>query len=90
MWRRGGTDDRVGQGQVVSDGSTAKRGGRDRAAGESVSEEWDTPGFRLFKLLAIASYLISLLWAIIALLVLYLRSRIAQREREKASSFPAE
>lgn len=41
--------------------------------------EWDTPGFRLFKLLALAGYLVSLLWAIIALLLLYLRHRIAQR-----------
>ena len=45
-------------------------------------EPWDTPGFRLFKMLAFASYLISLLWAIIALLILYLRARMIQREQE--------
>jgi prepilin-type N-terminal cleavage/methylation domain-containing protein len=49
-------------------------------------EPWDTPGFRIFKLFAFVSYLISLLWAIIALLILYLRSRLAQREQERASS----
>jgi hypothetical protein len=48
------------------------------------SEPWDTPGFRLFKVFAFLAYLISLLWALIALLILYLRSRLAQREREQA------
>jgi prepilin-type N-terminal cleavage/methylation domain-containing protein len=43
------------------------------------SEPWDTPGFRLFKALAIVSYLLSLLLAIVALLVLYLRARLAQQ-----------
>ena len=33
-------------------------------------------------MLAFLSYLISLLWAIIALLVLYLRARMAQREQQ--------
>lgn len=51
---------------------------REPAGGD---DPWDTPGFRLFKMLAFASYLISLLWAIIALLILYLRARIAQREQ---------
>jgi prepilin-type N-terminal cleavage/methylation domain-containing protein/prepilin-type processing-associated H-X9-DG protein len=50
------------------------------------SEPWDTPGFRIFKFLAILSYLFSLLWAIIALLVLYLRARIAQRQQEEQAS----
>jgi prepilin-type N-terminal cleavage/methylation domain-containing protein/prepilin-type processing-associated H-X9-DG protein len=49
-------------------------------------DPWDTPGFRLFKMLAFASYLISLLWAIIALLILYLRARMAQREQEQAAA----
>jgi prepilin-type N-terminal cleavage/methylation domain-containing protein len=39
-------------------------------------EPWNTPGFRVFKLFAFISYLISLLWALIALLLLYLRSRV--------------
>lgn len=46
----------------------------------SLEPQWDTPGFRLFKLLAFAGYLISLLWALIALLLLYLRHRIAHRK----------
>jgi prepilin-type N-terminal cleavage/methylation domain-containing protein len=58
------------------------------AANEPIrdDEPWDTPGFRLFKMLAFASYLISLLWAIIALLILYLRARMAQREQEQATA----
>jgi prepilin-type N-terminal cleavage/methylation domain-containing protein len=51
-------------------------------------EPWDTPGFHIFKLFAFVSYLISLLWAIIALLILYLRSRLAQREQERAGAVP--
>jgi prepilin-type N-terminal cleavage/methylation domain-containing protein len=47
-------------------------------------EPWNTPGFRIFKLFAFISYLISLLWALIALLLLYLRSRLAQRARDEA------
>ena len=47
------------------------------------AEPWDTPRFRMFKALAFVSYLISLLWALVALLLLYLRSRIAQREAER-------
>jgi prepilin-type N-terminal cleavage/methylation domain-containing protein len=49
-------------------------------------EPWDTPGFRMFKMFAFISYLFSLLWAIVALLILYLRSRMAQREQERASA----
>ncbi|HEY6229452.1 MAG TPA: prepilin-type N-terminal cleavage/methylation domain-containing protein [Verrucomicrobiae bacterium] len=52
----------------------------------NTDEPWDTPGFRLFKMLAFLSYLISLLWAIIALLVLYLRARMAQREQQTESA----
>jgi prepilin-type N-terminal cleavage/methylation domain-containing protein len=55
-------------------------------SGPSDGDPWDTPGFRLFKLLAFASYMISLLWAIIALLILYLRARIAQRQQESAAA----
>jgi prepilin-type N-terminal cleavage/methylation domain-containing protein len=51
----------------------------------SDDEPWDTPGFRIFKMFAFVSYLFSLLWAIIMLLILYLRSRMAQREQERAS-----
>ena len=58
-------------------------GGNPKPSPEDSAPEWDTPGFRLFKLLAIASYLISLLWAIIALLILYLRSRLASRAKEQ-------
>jgi prepilin-type N-terminal cleavage/methylation domain-containing protein/prepilin-type processing-associated H-X9-DG protein len=49
-------------------------------------EPWDTPGFRLFKTLAFLSYLISLLWALVALLLLYLKSRLAQREEEERTA----
>jgi prepilin-type N-terminal cleavage/methylation domain-containing protein len=47
------------------------------------AEPWDTSRFRMFKALAFVSYLISLLWALVALLLLYLRSRLAQREAEQ-------
>jgi prepilin-type N-terminal cleavage/methylation domain-containing protein/prepilin-type processing-associated H-X9-DG protein len=49
-------------------------------------EPWDTPGFRLFKTLAFLSYLISLLWALVALLLLYLKSRLSQREEEQRAA----
>ena len=49
-------------------------------------EPWDTSRFRIFKALAFVSYLISLLWALVALLLLYLRSRIAQREAEQRNA----
>jgi prepilin-type N-terminal cleavage/methylation domain-containing protein/prepilin-type processing-associated H-X9-DG protein len=52
----------------------------------SDDEPWDTPGFRIFKMFAFISYLFSLLWAIIALLILYLRSRMAQREQQRVSA----
>jgi prepilin-type N-terminal cleavage/methylation domain-containing protein len=63
---------------------------RARGAGSpeaSDDEPWDTSGFRLFKFLAVASYLISLLWAILALLMLYLKSRFEQRRRQQPSAF---
>ena len=50
--------------------------------GPTDDEPWNTEGFRLFKFLAVASYLISLLWAILALLALYLKSRFEQRRRQ--------
>jgi prepilin-type N-terminal cleavage/methylation domain-containing protein/prepilin-type processing-associated H-X9-DG protein len=46
-------------------------------------DPWNTSGFRLFKTLAFLSYLISLLWALVALLLLYLKSRLAQREEDE-------
>lgn len=56
------------------------------ARGGEEEEPWDTPGFRLFKSLAFLSYLISLLWALVALLLLYLKSRLAQREEEQRTA----
>jgi hypothetical protein len=53
-----------------------------QSGGTESDEPWDTSGFRVFKFLAVASYLISLLWAIVALLFLYLRSRLNQRRQE--------
>lgn len=41
-------------------------------------------------MIAFAGYLISLLWAIIALLILYLRARIAQREQEQPAAINLE
>ena len=49
----------------------------------SEDEPWNTEGFRLFKFLAVVSYLISLMWVILALLALYLKSRLDQRRREQ-------
>lgn len=53
---------------------------------DSADEPWNTAGFRLFKALAFVSYLISLLWALIALLLLYLKSRLSQRRRQEEAS----
>jgi hypothetical protein len=53
----------------------------------SSDEPWDTSGFRFFKFLAVASYLISLLWALLALLALYLKSRLDQRRKQEAARF---
>jgi prepilin-type N-terminal cleavage/methylation domain-containing protein len=57
----------------------------DRRAADD-DEPWNTSGFRVFKLVAFISYLFSLLLALIVLLLLYLRSRLAQRARERASA----
>jgi prepilin-type N-terminal cleavage/methylation domain-containing protein/prepilin-type processing-associated H-X9-DG protein len=63
--------------------ATQRTPGATNSSPAESTPEWDTPGFRLFKMLAIASYLISLLWAIIVLLLLYLRSRVAKRAQEQ-------
>jgi prepilin-type N-terminal cleavage/methylation domain-containing protein/prepilin-type processing-associated H-X9-DG protein len=72
---------KVGETQPIILNTTA---GPARANEEE--EPWDTPGFRLFKSLAFLSYLISLLWALVALLLLYLKSRLAQREEEERAA----
>lgn len=80
----GGADapsSQVGQTQPV----TVNGAGAPSTGGEE-EEPWDTPGFRLFKTLAFLSYLISLLWALVALLLLYLKSRLAQRAEEERTA----
>jgi hypothetical protein len=42
---------------------------------------WDTAGFRTVKTVAVAGYLAALLWAIIAGLILFLRSRAVKRSQ---------
>jgi prepilin-type N-terminal cleavage/methylation domain-containing protein len=70
--------------QSPSEEAPARRSKESTA--DSESEPWNTPGFRMFKAFALVSYLISLLWAIILLLILYLRSRMAQREQARATA----
>jgi prepilin-type N-terminal cleavage/methylation domain-containing protein/prepilin-type processing-associated H-X9-DG protein len=53
------------------------------SSGAEEEDPWNTSSFRLFKTLAFLSYLISLLWALVALLLLYLKARLAQREEEE-------
>ncbi len=48
-------------------------------------EEWDTENFRLFATLAKAGYLLSLLWAIVMLLIYFLKKRKEQESQGRSS-----
>lgn len=70
------------EGPITSQRSRLSRELNEEGAG-SEEEQWNTPGFRLFKLLAMGSYLFSLLLALAALLVIYLRSRLANKDDQE-------
>lgn len=49
-------------------------------------DPWDTPRFRIIKMLVAAGYLLALIWAIILLLLCYLRWRIEQRKKARENA----
>jgi prepilin-type N-terminal cleavage/methylation domain-containing protein/prepilin-type processing-associated H-X9-DG protein len=65
----------------ASIGGARKSGGP--ADDDTSDEPWDTPGFRLFKFIAMAGYFVSLIWAVIVLLLYYLKWRVEQRRQRE-------
>jgi len=80
----GAVSSATGEGRRVVEASDASNPPPVMVVDGQAADEWDTGNFRLVATLAAAGYLISLLWALVMLLIYFLKRRREQSGKHRA------